>query len=169
MSNISLDASIRTCRFDTGEAARVQSDRFQNPNNMVCIPWDGYNSKGQRVCSDSYYTKRRGCNSALDRIHVENHLRPQYADYINLNIQGVEGDIYGNQTAWRESGQANLYQDSRNKITGNFGNQFLSSNYQGCGINSYERGMAEVSKANREAAFASSAFKSNSSRTFGWF
>ena len=165
--NFSLDASIRTCRVETGEATRILSDRFLNPNNMVCIPWNGYNSKGQRVGADSFYTKTPGCNSAEDRVEVESNLRPDYAAYINLNMQGLQGDIYGNELAHSEAGSANKWQKSRNEITGNFGNQWQSSNYQTCGINAYEQAMAQTQQANRQAAFANSAFKSQANRQAG--
>ena len=168
MSNLSLDASIRTCKVETGEANRIESDRFLNPNNMVCIPWNGYNLKGQNVCADSFYTKTPGCNSALDRVSVESHLRPDYAAYINLNMAGIQGDIYGgNSTSFADSGAANLYDDSRNKITGNYGNQWRSSNYMTCGLNSYERAMAQTQQANRRASSANAAYNSNHKRSCG--
>lgn len=47
--SISLEKSVRTCSVNTGEANRIQSDRFFNPQNMVCIPWNGLNNKGQEV------------------------------------------------------------------------------------------------------------------------
>lgn len=78
MSTISFNSSIRTSKVYTGDAIRMQSDRFQNHNNMICIPWDTKNSKGQTVCHNSFYTKTPGCHSALDRVHVENHHRPNY-------------------------------------------------------------------------------------------
>ena len=164
MSSLSLDASIRTCKVETGQATRIQSDRFQNPNNIVCVPWNGYNLKGQAVCADSFYTKTPGCNSALDRVSVESDLRPDYAAYINLNMAGLQGDIYGNQMAWDKSGSANAWEDSRNKITGNYGNQFQSTNYQTCGLNSYERAMAQTQQANRGAAYANNAYNQNQYR-----
>jgi hypothetical protein len=157
MSSLSLDASIRTCKVEAGEASRIESDRFLNPNNMICIPWSGQNNKGQTVCADSYYTKRRGCNSALDRVGVENHLRPDYATYINLNVAGLKGDIYGNQTAWDKSGSSNSWEHDRNKLTGNFGGQFQATNYQTCGLNSYEKAMAQVSQNNRGLSYANNA------------
>ena len=167
--SISIDASIRTCKVETGEAQRIESDRFLNPNNMVCVPWNGYNSKGQSVCADSFYTKTPGCNSADDRVHVENDLRPNYAAYINLNMQGLQGDIYGNKLSNQEADSANKWQQSRHDITGSFGNQFKSSNYQSCGINSYEKAMAHIQQANRQAAMANSAYKSNARRPWpGW-
>lgn len=157
MSSLSLNKSIRTCKVETGQATRIESDRFLNPNNMVCIPWNGFNSKGQAVCADSFYTKTPGCRSALDRVHVENDLRPEYSAYINLNAAGIQGDIYGNPTAWAESGSSNEWEKERNQITGNFGGQFQATNYQTCGINAYERGMAQKQQNNRQAAFANNA------------
>jgi hypothetical protein len=92
--SISLDGSLRTCKVDNAWANRMQSDRFFNPCNMVCSVWNGMDSTGRYVCPDSYYTKSAGCNSAMDRVVVENDLRPQYAEYINLNTMGYEADIY---------------------------------------------------------------------------
>ena len=166
MSSLSLDASIRTCKVETGEANRIESDRFLNPNNMVCVPWNGHNSKGQRVCQDSFSTKTPGCNSALDRVSVESFLRPDYAAYINLNMVGIQGDIYGNgnTTSFVDSGAASAWSDSRDKITGNFGNQWRSSNYMSCGLNSYERAMAQQQQADRMASYSRSASRSNRNR-----
>ena len=161
MTSLSLNASIRTCKVETGQANRVESDRFLNPNNMVCPMWSGRNLKGQSVCADSFNTKRAGCNSALDRVSVESNLRPDYAAYVNLNMAGLQGDIYGNQSAWDESGSANQWADSRNDISGSFGNQWQSSNYQTCGVNSYERAMAQEAQAGRNTAYANNACKSN--------
>jgi hypothetical protein len=166
MSSLSLDASIRTCRVEAGEATRIQSDRFQNPNNMICIPWGGQNSKGQSVCADSWYTKRAGCNSALDRVSVENYLRPDYADYINFNMAGLKGNIYGNQSSWEESGDATKYEQDRYKYTGSFGNQFQSSNIGTCGLNAYSNAMAQKAKRNRQAASQNNGFNSNQKRMY---
>tara|TARA_B110000908_G_C10213839_1_gene431686 strand:- start:144 stop:794 length:651 start_codon:yes stop_codon:yes gene_type:complete len=167
MSSLSLDASIRTCKVETGEATRIESDRFLNPHNMVCIPWNGTNSKGQAVCADSFYTKRRGCNSALDRVSVESALRPDYAAYINLNMAGLQGDIYGNQTAWDKSGSSNEWENSRNKLTGNFGGQFQATNYQTCGVNAYEQAMARTAQSNRGAQAANLGYQQNQYRQAG--
>lgn len=164
--SLSLDASIRTCKVETGEAQRIASDRFLNPNNMVCVPWNGMNNKGQAVCNDSWYTKTPGCNSADDRVVVENALRPQYSDYINLNVAGVQGNIYGNQTAWQESGSANKWLDSRNQVTGNYGLQFGGNVYQTCGLNAYERGMAQESQNMRKRAAANQKYFSNAKQSY---
>ena len=166
MSSLSLDASIRTCKVEAGESNRIQSDRFLNPHNMVCIPWNGYNSKGQNVCADSFYTKTPGCNSAEDRVGVENFLRPDYAAYINLNMAGLQGNIYGggDQFSHEEAGSASKWLNDRNMITGNFGAQFGATNYQTCGLNSYEKAMAQVAQANRQAVAQSSGYRSAQNR-----
>lgn len=165
--SISLDSSIRTCKVSSGEAQRISSDRFLNPNNMVCIPWNGYNNKGQKVCYDSWMTKTRGCNSANDRVEVENSLRPQYADYINLNVAGIAGNIYGNESAHAAAGSANKWQESRNDISGSYGNQWGSNVYQTCGVNAYERAMAQEAQSNRQYASAVNGHNSNNKRGCG--
>ena len=73
---ISLEAATRTCKVDTASAARLESDRFLNPHNVVCPNWTGKDLAGRQVTADSFYTKRAGCNSAADRVIVENMLRP---------------------------------------------------------------------------------------------
>ncbi len=94
---ISLEAAIRTCKVDTAYANKVESDRFLNPELMVCPLWNGRDTAGRPVAPDSFYTKRAGCNSAEDRVVVENGVsRPQYMQYINLDASGIQGNIFGN-------------------------------------------------------------------------
>ena len=150
--SISLEKSVRTCSVNTGEANRIQSDRFFNPNNMVCIPWNGINNKGQDVSPDTFYTKTAGCDSAEDRIYVENSQRPKYFNYVTLGAQGVQGDIYGRSGSdnFRDAMGRKAFDDSRNQITGNFGKQFSANvAYQGCTVNSYERNLAQIAQAER--------------------
>jgi hypothetical protein len=90
---ISLESSIRTCKIDAGFANKIFSDRYLNPQNMVCPMWNGFDTVGRHVCSDSYDTKTSGCQSAMERITVENYQRPQYIEYINLSAGGIRGDI----------------------------------------------------------------------------
>ena len=92
---ISLEAATRTCKVDTASAARIESDRFLNPSLVMCPNWTGKDLAGRQVSADSFYTKRAGCNSAADRVIVENNLRPQYAEYINLDVgEGIRGELY---------------------------------------------------------------------------
>lgn len=93
MANISLQGSIRTCKVDTGYAANIESDRFLNPNLSVCPTWNHRDNLGRYVCADSFNTKNAGCNSPLDRVDVENHLRPQYVEYTTLDAAGFQGNF----------------------------------------------------------------------------
>lgn len=90
--SFSLEKNIRTCKVNTGWANRNQSDRFQDPNLMVCPTWNHMDNAGRLVCADSFYTKRAGCNSALDRVAVENNVtRPHYMEFIQLQAAGIAG------------------------------------------------------------------------------
>lgn len=146
--NLSLESSIRTCKIDPGYADKVFSDRFLNPCNMMCPIWNGYDSAGRPACPDTYNTKRAGCNSAEDRIHVENYQRPQYMEYVNLSTGGIAGNFYGKpscrdtMTQWNVMKGNSELSDIHN-ITGNFGNSFASTVYPSCGVNQYRRAMAQ--------------------------
>jgi hypothetical protein len=94
MSSISLESAIRTCKVDTAWANRVQSDRFLNPENMICPTWTGLDFTGRTVCNHSFMHEKAGCNSADDRVEIENQLRPDYISYLNLDAKGIDGDIY---------------------------------------------------------------------------
>lgn len=93
MANISLEGSINTCKVNTGWANKLESDRFLNSQLMICPPWGGTDLVGRRVCPDSFWTKSPGCNSALDRVSVENFLRPEYSSYVTLDMEGLDGNM----------------------------------------------------------------------------
>ena len=92
---ISLNKSVRTCKVDTGYANKIQSARFQETDLMVCHNWQGIDTPGRYVHPDSFYTKTAGCNLPMDRVAVENYLRPTYMTYINLDASGYKADLYG--------------------------------------------------------------------------
>jgi hypothetical protein len=132
MSNISLLGSIQTCKVDAGWANKIQSARFENPDLMVCPPWSGYNIKGQQVCPNSFNSTTAGCSSPMLRVDVENDLRPKYMEYVTLNADGLNGDLYGNNMARTNSNhrtQANGQTDSN---TPHFGVQFGSQVHNRC-------------------------------------
>ena len=167
MSAISLAKSIQTCRIDTGEASRLLSDRFLNPHNMLCPVWNGINLKGQSVCPDSFYTKSRGCNSAEDRVVVENDQRPDYISYITLNAAGIKGNIYDNMEEHLQSVNRQKMLDQRDNITGNFGKQFgASRRYTGCAVGAYERAMSQEAQAARGQAYMQNGYHANSNRMY---
>jgi len=145
---VNLESALRTCKVDTGYQQRIQSDRFLNPKNLVCPVWNGLDTAGRVACSDSFYTKREGCNSAEDRVGVENIQRPQYMQYISDSI----GASYNNNSPTPDVLKSDIavegfqIQDfdtaakDYSKITGNFGGQLAHNVYpRTCSHNSYDR------------------------------
>ncbi len=69
----SLESSIRTCKVNTGNADRIESDRFLGfPDKKMCPPFLGTDLTGRAICPDSFMTKSAGCNTPEDRIYIEN-------------------------------------------------------------------------------------------------
>lgn len=135
--SISLEASIRTCKVDQGWASRVESDRFLNPNLMVCPTWNGVDQYGRFVQPDSYFTKNAGCQSAEDRVLVENALRPMYAEYVTLDASGLAG-------AWDGATNfTNLYGQQNERIQAN-----TIQNIARIGANSIPQGYASAIQSN---------------------
>lgn len=90
--SVSLSKSLLNCKVNTGNAPRVESNRFQDPNVMVCPTWNHMDLVGRVVCANSFNTKRAGCSNPLDRVNVENNVsRPQYSEHITLNAAGIRG------------------------------------------------------------------------------
>lgn len=141
--NLSLESAIKTCKINAGYADKMYSDRYFNPSQMVCPAWTGYDLTGRSVCADTFNTKSAGCNSSLDRITVENRIaRPRYFEYVTLNTDGVEGNIYGSGTRGAQALAAKQEVDSANSYTGNFGIQFGSVLRSNCGsATPYKLGM----------------------------
>lgn len=108
----SLSGSLRTCKVDTAWANKIQSNRFQNPSEMVCPLWNGLDTAGRPVDSNSFYTKNAGCNNPSDRIEIENEIsRPHYTAYINSNNSVDE--IYENFEHNQQSENVNIVEDGR--------------------------------------------------------
>lgn len=151
--SVSLESAVRTCKVNTAWANRVESDRFLNPNNMVCPVWNGIDTSGRSVCPDSFYTKRAGCNSASDRVVVENNVsRPQYMEYITLNANGIKGNIHGNTMPYQNSLlRTHELQDVHN-VTGQFGQvtDFGSQIYPSCGYTPYKEAMSQEAQQMRQ-------------------
>ena len=164
MSNLSLNGSLRTCKVEQGSADRIQSDRFENPDLMVCPVWSGFDLANRPVCYDSFYTKSAGCNSPMDRVDVENALRPQYMEYINLDAEGfkhnnnmiMEGYTAGacnnpntNMNCYGSGVQTINVQRNLPKVTGNFGTVPSNANIQSqCG--NYPETLAMHQENNRK-------------------
>lgn len=160
--SISLEGALRTCKVDTAWAARADHYRRNDPTQMQCPVWSGMDTAGRYVCPDSFTTKREGCNSSLDRITVENYQRPSYSSYINLDAEGIQGDLYGSRT-YRDVVESAADLKNINNFSGNFGLQFGANVYPGCGINPYQTAMAEEAQCARmqQAGYARSMAQAN--------
>jgi hypothetical protein len=171
MSSLSLEAAIRTCKVDSGWANRVQSDRFLNPTNMVCPVWNGMDTAGREVCPDSFVTKTAGCNSAEDRVLVENDQRPQYMEYVNLSAQGFGSDLYADTMPWQNMGNSNNNQAAVRSGPGygNFGEQMSSNTLAPCAYSQYSQAMSQNAYENRKAQALQEGFYGNRSRTLSGF
>lgn len=153
---LSLEGALRTCKVNTGWANRIQSDRFENPNLMVCPVWNGVDLAGRPVCADSFYTKRAGCNSAEDRVIVENAVsRPQYIEYLNLDAAGITAPLYGSVNMSKaDMGVQMREKQEVPQVTGGFGlvnNAGFGTLQSTCNINAYEQAQAQEAKENRMA------------------
>lgn len=120
---MSLLANINVSKVATGNANKIQSNRLQNPDSQMCPVWNGMDLAGRPVCLDSFNTKNAGCNSSLDRIKVENFLRPSYANYVTQSASGIQGidadygsNIHATDTAIHTADKLN-----RQMNTGKFG------------------------------------------------
>jgi len=135
---------------------------------MVCPVWDGTNLKGQSVCPDSFNTKRRGCNSALDRVLVESNLRPDYSSYVTLNTAGIKGNIFGNPSARQQIDNRNQMLKKIDHNNPNFGTQFESTRRSSgsCSINAYEKAMAQEAQAHRQQGAMNNYATANSYSSF---
>jgi len=86
----SLTGAVQTCSVNTGWANKLWSDRYENPDNTLCPVWNGLDTFGRIVAFDSFYTKAPGCQSAEDRVVVENQQRPRYFEFVTLDAQGYQ-------------------------------------------------------------------------------
>lgn len=142
---ISIEAATRTCKVDTASAARIESDRFLNPNLVMCPNWTGKDLTGRTVCPDSFYTKRAGCNSAADRVIVENNLRPAYFEYINLSAAGIRDQMYGENFHYTDAGVSNVQEKFAETQTGHFGGipSWPGTNEAVCSYGRYTEGQKQ--------------------------
>ncbi len=150
--SFSLQGSVRTCKVDTAWANRIQTDRFFNPDNMICPVWNGLDTYGRPVQADSFNTKNGGCNSAADRVVVENAVfRPQYFEYVTLDAAGLNGGMHDNMHV---TDQLNVSADTRNmhRITGNAGYDLKGSISNTCGVNRYDQAQAQNADMRQQQA-----------------
>jgi hypothetical protein len=91
-----IDKNLRTYgRVNTDWASRYFSDRFLNSNEMVCPIRKTYDLNGRPSDHYSIITTTAGCNSAGERILIEDAQRPKTFVMPGLNSLGVDGYLCG--------------------------------------------------------------------------
>ena len=118
----SLRKNVRSCQVAVDQAIREQGDR--ELRNQVCPVWSGVDNLGRNVCASSFVTVKGGCNSASDRITVENSQRPRYAELIGLSVAGISEPGMAGMAGPAGSALAPSRQQfvrSRPMVNGNFG------------------------------------------------
>jgi hypothetical protein len=143
---ISLESALRTCKVNPEWANRLESNRIIGPaSEKTCPLWTGFDLAGRPACPDSFNTKSAGCNSALDRLQVENEVsRPQYIPYINLSMEGITGEwLYDDR--YQNSQQNSLFYQNLHNNGGTFGQQLSATIRPGgaCTYDSYQQAMAQ--------------------------
>jgi len=170
--SVSLQAALQTCRFNNANANRIQSARWQDPALMLCPIWNNVDSAGRKVCADSFMTKSYGCNSALDRVKVENNQRPNYIEYVNLSALGIQGPNYAGVNGahvpannWPHQAAGANVQTRKNALnhTGQFGQQF-SELRTDCANFPDQRAYAEQQKRNRQGQSANMGYQGHQYR-----
>lgn len=168
MANISLESAIRTCKVLSGWASKLESDRFENSEIMVCPVWNGMDQYGRMVCPDSWNTKTAGCNSSDDRVTVENALRPQYMEYVNLDADGIRGHIYDNTMQNLDMDVEREALKQMNKIAGSTGLQNMANVRSNCATKSgYTQAMQQMATQQRKNVMVSENYKANIMRRGG--
>ena len=165
-SPISLEASIRTCKVISGWANRIQSDRFQNPNLMECPVWNNLDSAGREVNQYSFYTKSAGCNLPMDRVAIENTLRPKYFEYVNLDASGLNGN---NMSSYDAATRTKDYMEHFSGQSPNFGLQLSANSKTVCPNYSYTKAIAQESQNNRMTQSLNEGFRANQIRAASGF
>ncbi len=78
-------------RVQTGWASRFSSDRFLNSQELVCPLANRIDSIGRPADHYSTITTSAGCNSAVERVNVENAQRPSNFTFASLGSIGMNG------------------------------------------------------------------------------
>jgi len=92
MADVSISKALRIPKVSTAFAPNAESERFQDPRFSVCPAWNSQDNLGRNVSYFSFNSLTAGCHDPMQRIVVENFLRPSYHPY--LNAQGISEDEY---------------------------------------------------------------------------
>jgi hypothetical protein len=147
MSDISIYNNIRSFKVTTGNAAILQSENTFGDRNNCPVRYNVSDNGVIDVSRNSINVYTPGCSSPLNRMLVENALRPEYSYYLNADaIQQVEGD-YEYQKVSQSTLPVKNYVDTLN------GHQYVRDIADGMYINNINPNVLQgMPGANAEAA-----------------
>lgn len=123
MSGVSIYDAVRVSKVNVGNAPMYAGMRSFDPSAQVCPARSNVSDSGVvGVARDSIQTYTAGCFSPLDRITVENNLRPRYSVYLRASAINDPGVGDPNLTAANPDAQGGPY-DSRFGNGQQFGQQ----------------------------------------------
>lgn len=94
MGDISIYNTIRSFKVTTGNAPILQSENSFGDRNNCPVRYNVSDNGVIDVSRNTINVYTPGCSSPLNRMLVENSLRPEYSYYLNTDaIQQVEGDF----------------------------------------------------------------------------
>lgn len=103
-------------RVETGWAQRFQSDRIFNANEMLCPPRIYVDNMGRQSEHYALDTTTAGCNSATDRVYVEDAQRPSNFTSATLNALGIQGGYTCDDLEMANKAMAFQYRNNGNVI-----------------------------------------------------
>ena len=94
MSAISISKNVRSFKVTTGNAPILQSENAFGDRNNCPVRYNVSDNGVIDVSRNTINVYSPGCASPLNRMLIENALRPEYSYYLNADaIQQVEGDF----------------------------------------------------------------------------
>ena len=175
MSAISITKALRVPKVSQQYVNNVYSERFQDPRFNVCPVWNGQDNLGREVGYYTFNNLTNGCNDPMQRIEIENNLRPNYHPYLNTEGIDAEDQQYSSSFGGRYD-TAGIRRDEAYRMNAEYGNvgaeKPLGSTrtLMGQAINSdeerirFRRAMQRTNEANRYAS-GTSAYKTVSRGT----
>jgi hypothetical protein len=128
--SLSLTSAVRVSKVNVGNAAEFHSMRLWDPSAQVCPARANVSDSGVvGVPRDSIdtYGQFNGCYSPLDRMTVENSLRPRYSIFLNADAIDTPGvgdeDLSSAAPAGNFDSQQQLPYDTRFGNSRQFGQQ----------------------------------------------
>lgn len=174
MGDTAIYSALKISKVNPGAAPQYLGMRTFDPSAQVCPVRANVSDSGViGVARDTIdtYGQANGCYSPLDRITVENNLRPRYAIYLNadaINVPGVGDD---NLPTYNSSAQNSVPYDTRFGNPSQFGQQLptMAPTVKYSSMQAASQAVAankQIQEANQVDCFMSSKFQRGSCQLY---